>query len=48
MEPVPSISKSLHAMRRHLQNNHLKNCLEKISVNLLRFCKADLKYAYFF
>lgn len=43
-----SVSKSLHAVRRHLQNIHLKNCLEKISVNLLRFCKVDFKHAYFF
>lgn len=43
-----SVSKSLHAVRRHLQNIHLKNCLEKISVNLLRFCKVDFKYAFFF
>lgn len=42
-----SVSKSLHAARRHLQNIHLKNCLEKISVNLLRFCKVDFKHAYF-
>lgn len=43
-----SVSKSLHAVRRHLQNINLKNCLEKISVNLLRFCKVDFKCAYLF
>lgn len=43
-----SVSKSLHAARRHLLNIHLRNCLEKISVNLLRFCKVDFKYAIFF
>lgn len=43
-----SVSKSLHAVRRHLQNIHLRNCLEKISVNLLSFCQVDFKYAFFF
>lgn len=43
-----SVSKSLHAVRKHLQNIHLKNCLEEISVNLLRFCEIDFKYTYFF
>lgn len=43
-----SVSKSLHAVRKHLQNIHLKNCLEKISINLLRLCEVDFKYTYFF
>lgn len=43
-----SVSKSLHAVRRHLQNIHLRNCLEKIRVNLLSFCQVDSKYAFFF
>lgn len=43
-----SVSKSLHVVRRHLQNIHLRNCLEKISVNLLSFCQVDFKYASFF